>query len=51
MLDAVATYLASEVESVTVGFFFDIYVKVVSSKKDTNPMVLFRSSISPPQSL
>ncbi|WZZ43868.1 hypothetical protein YC2023_040127 [Brassica napus] len=49
--EVAATYSASQVERVTIGCFFDIHVKAVSPMKNTKPLVLFRSSTSPPQSL
>jgi hypothetical protein len=47
----VATYSASHIESVTIGYFFESQVYTVSPIKNTYPNVLFRSSMSPHQSL
>lgn len=49
--DVAVMYSASEVESMIIDCFFDIPVKVLSHVKNTNYVVLFRSSVSPPQSL
>jgi hypothetical protein len=46
-----ATYSASHVENVMVGYFFESQVNAVSPIKNTYPNVLFRSSMSLHQSM
>ena len=46
-----ATYSASHVERVTIGCFLESQVNAVFPMKNTYPEVLFRSSMSPHQSL
>ncbi|CAN6971962.1 unnamed protein product [Brassica rapa subsp. trilocularis] len=50
--EVAATYSASQVKRVTIGYFFDIHVKAVSPMKNTKPLVLFRvgSTLSPSSS-
>jgi len=50
-LQDAATYSASHVDSVTMGYFFESHVNVVLPMKNTYPDVLFWSSTSPHQSL